>query len=554
MSASSQAELDFKSEQYLRDKKVPQIINELVQELVTNKPDDALGYMSELIPKMKETDKGAKKAEEERCPKELNERPLAIVVLGASGDLAKKKTFPALFQLYAQGLIPSKTSIVGYARTAMSHAEFCAKLKPTLSKDWDDTVIEKFFLQCHYVKGSYDNGDDFKNLNKTLMDLEAPHSCGSRLFYLALPPSVFLPACSCIKTHCHAVAPAWNRVIIEKPFGRDTESSAKLATDLGMLFQESQIFRIDHYLGKEMVQNLITLRFSNKLFSHIWDKSCISNVQITFKETIGTMGRGGYFDSSGIIRDVLQNHLLQILALIAMEKPKTLSPEAVRDEKVSVLTHVKPAQLSDTVLGQYTKSLNGSEPGYLDDPTVPEGSNTPTFAQTVLWVDNDRWDGVPFILKAAKAVERKEVTIRVQFKPELRPFGDQVNRNELVVRLQPNEAMYLKINAKDPGMTSAIHTTELDLTYKDRYGVALPDAYESLIYEAVLGHTTNFVRSDELDAAWKIYTPLLNEIEKGTIRSEPYVFGTRGPPAADERKYSYYSRGLSNYNWGEQQN
>eukprot|EP01059_Diplonema_ambulator_P004689 TRINITY_DN14401_c0_g1_i1.p1 TRINITY_DN14401_c0_g1~~TRINITY_DN14401_c0_g1_i1.p1 ORF type:complete len:558 (+),score=137.18 TRINITY_DN14401_c0_g1_i1:87-1760(+) len=552
MATPSQAELDFKSEQYLREKKVPQIINELVAELVQTKPDDALGYMSELIPKMKEAEanSGQKKKVEECCPAEVSARPLAIIVLGASGDLAKKKTFPALFKLFAEGLVPAKTAIVGYARTAMTHAEFCEKLKPTLPKDWDPNVYEKFFLQCHYVQGSYDKQEDFKKLNKSLEEIEAPHKRGgNRLFYLALPPSVFLAACSGIKQTCMTTPPCWVRVIIEKPFGRDTETSAKLTADLAPLFSEDQIYRIDHYLGKEMVQNLITLRFANKLFSHIWDKSAISNVQITFKETIGTMGRGGYFDTSGIIRDVLQNHLLQVMALITMEKPKNLTPESVRDEKVAVLTHVRPATAEDAVLGQYTKSLDGSEPGYLDDPTVPEGSNTPTFAQTILWVDNDRWDGVPFILKAAKAVERKEVSIRIQFKPELRPYGDTVNRNELVVRLQPNEAMYLKINAKDPGMTNEIHTTELDLTYSNRYGVALPDAYESLIYEAVQGNATNFVRSDELDAAWRIYTPLLKQIEAGSVKSVPYAFGTRGPPEADERKYKLYSRGINNYTW-----
>ena len=240
---------------------------------------------------------------------------------------------------------------------------------------------------------------------------------------------------------------------------------------------------------------------------------------------------------------MLQNHLVQVLALIAMEKPKSLNPESVRDEKVEVLRHVHPATASDTVLGQYGPSEDGKSPGYQDDDTVPKGSNTPTFAQTVLWIDNDRWHGVPFIMKAAKGVEKKEVVIRIQFKPEIRPFGHAVDRNELVVRLQPDEAMYLKINSKDPGMTglSDVHTTELDLTYRHRYGgVNLPDAYESLIYEAINGNATNFVRNDELDAAWKIFTPLLKQIEAREVISEVYSFGSRGPPRADEVKANYY--------------
>eukprot|EP01063_Lacrimia_lanifica_P003677 TRINITY_DN11988_c0_g3_i1.p1 TRINITY_DN11988_c0_g3~~TRINITY_DN11988_c0_g3_i1.p1 ORF type:complete len:577 (+),score=248.23 TRINITY_DN11988_c0_g3_i1:59-1732(+) len=548
----SQAELDFQSEQYLRDKKIHHILNGVVCELVHKKPDDVLGFIASIIPKMK---KEMQAAEEEKnaiaatkYPKSLDERPLTVVVLGASGDLAAKKTFPAMFKLFTQGLLPPSVNVIGYARSDLTNEALYAKIRPGLAGgNADDPRVAAFLARVNYVKGQYTDVASFAVLDgyiKKNIEMAGP---GNRLFYLALPPSTFFSASKGISTAAMAVAPAWTRVIIEKPFGRDTESSAQLTRDLSTVLDEKHIYRIDHYLGKEMVQNLITLRFSNKMFAHVWDKSCIDNVQISFKETIGTMGRGGYFDSSGIIRDVLQNHLLQVMALLAMEKPKSLDPEAVRDEKVAVLSHVRPAAVEDCVLGQYTRSLDGKHPGYLEDDTVPAGSNCPTFAQTVLWVDDDRWYGVPFILKAAKAVEKKEVVIRIQFKPEIRPFGHTVNRNELVVRLQPDEAMYVKINAKDPGMTNGIHTTELDLTYGSRYGVQLPDAYESLIYEAAVGNPTNFVRSDELDAAWKVYTPLLHKIDAGEIKPEPYPFGTRGPPIADDRKQTFYTRGT--YEW-----
>ena len=538
--SAPKTEMDVRSEQYLKEKNVHQLLNTLVKELVDRQPDDALSFMAGLLPEMKKQEEEKKnKVQKHKYPVSLDARPLTVVVLGASGDLAQKKTFPALHQLFTQCMLPETIQIVGYARSPLSNEQLHEKIRKGLRRDAEEEGIQKFLARVTYHKGTYDDGAHFDALDGYLKKLEGG-TPGNRLFYLALPPSAFLSACKCLKEQAMALSPAWSRVVIEKPFGRDTESSAQLTQDLSVLLEESQIYRIDHYLGKEMVQNLITLRFANKFFSHIWDKSCVDSVQITFKEQIGTMGRGGYFDESGIIRDVLQNHLLQVLALIAMEKPKKLNPEDVRNEKVNVLSHVRPASIEDTVLGQYGKSEDGTQPGYLDDKTVPEGSNTPTFAQTVLWIDNDRWHGVPFILKAAKAVDKKEVTIRVQFKPELRPFGDTVDRNELVVRLQPDEAMYLKINSKDPGMTNDVHTTELDLTYRLRYCVHLPDAYESLIYEAINGNPTNFVRSDELDAAWRIYTPLLKQIENKEIVSEVYPFGTRGPPRADEVKNRYY--------------
>ena len=293
-------ELDLQSEQYLREKNVHHLLNSLVKELVDEKPDDALGFMAGVIPLMKQKleNEASAKHTERRYPQVLDERPLTIIVLGASGDLAQKKTFPSLFKLHAQGLLPPKVNIVGYARSALGTQGLHDKVRKGFKPDTKEELIDNFFARVSYQKGSYDETADFKALDAAVQKLEG--SPGNRLFYLALPPAVFLSACRCLKEACMSPDPAWTRVVIEKPFGHDTESSAKLTKDVSALLSEDQIYRIDHYLGKEMVQNLITMRFANKIFSSSWDKACVDNVQITFKETIGTMGRGGYFDTSGL--------------------------------------------------------------------------------------------------------------------------------------------------------------------------------------------------------------------------------------------------------------
>ncbi|CCW60472.1 unnamed protein product [Phytomonas sp. EM1] len=474
----------------------------------------------------------------------IMESPLSIIIFGASGDLAKKKTFPALFDLYCDGLLPPEINIVGYARTKIQDIE---KWKnETLAKYFDRLEkhrchLDSFFRRLSYISGSYDNIVDFKRLDEHLIRLEDQFSGteknGNRLFYLALPPSVFVCTCNGIRRAAMPRKGGWVRVVIEKPFGHDTESSSQLSHDLETLFDESQIFRIDHYLGKEIVQNILTTRFANRIFSSTWNSSNVACVRITFKETIGVEGRAGYFDSYGIIRDVIQNHLTQMLALISMEKPRTLDTERIRDEKVFALRCIAPVRKEDCVLGQYTASKDGSIPDYRAHPGVPENSRCPTFACMVLHINNDRWNGVPFILKAGKALEDKGVNIIIQFKDEIHPYQDAAKRDELVICAQPSEAIYLNLTMKNPGVLGKLtdtHQTELALTYRSRYDVRFPDAYESLINDAIHGNSTNFVRKDELDAAWRIFTPLLQQIDQGAVDVIPYVAGTRGPKEADE--------------------
>lgn len=302
-----------------------------------------------------------------------------------------------------------------------------------------------------------------------------------------------------------------------------------------------------------MVKNLLTVRFANPTVEATLNNKYVSNVQITFKEPFGTDGRGGYFDEFGIIRDIQQNHLSQVLSLFAMEQPSSLDAEAIRDAKVAVLKDIPPITKEDALLGQYVAA--GGKPGYLDDPTVPEDSNCPTFAALALWVNSNRWEGVPFILKAGKALNEAKVEIRVQYKDPANSLFAQTNegvmRNELVIRIQPGEAVYVKVNAKAPGLTYDLVNAELDLTYKDRFsGARIPEAYETLIYDALAGDHSNFVRDDELEASWSIFTPLLHAIDRGEIKPETYAYGSRGPKALNDwiSKYGFKYEN-QHYDW-----
>lgn len=335
-----------------------------------------------------------------------------------------------------------------------------------------------------------------------------------------------------------------DRFIVEKPFGVDSESSLQLSKDLAACLREEQIYRIDHYLGKEMVQNLMVLRFANIFLSPLWNRDHIKSVIITFKEDIGCDGRGGYFDNAGIIRDVMQNHLLQILSITAMEPPVKVTGEGyseyVRDEKVKVLRCIKPLTTDDVILGQYTAG-NGHA-GYLDDETC-SNPYCPTFAMAQFEINNPRWDGVPFIMKAGKALDSRKGEIRIQLK---NPPGyttmfntDEIPHNELVIRVQPDEDIYMKMNVKMPGLNSTPMVSEMDLNYKNRFpelAAGIPDAYTRLILDVLRGQQAAFVRDDELDAAWAIFTPLLHKLEgddSQKILPTPYEFGSRGPPEAD---------------------
>ncbi|KAG6476972.1 glucose-6-phosphate 1-dehydrogenase, chloroplastic-like [Zingiber officinale] len=485
------------------------------------------------------------------------EPTFSIIVVGASGDLAKKKIFPALFALYCEHCLPKNFTIFGYARSKMTDAELRTMVSRTLTCRIDkrencNEKIEKFLKRCFYHSGQYDSEENFAELDKTLKEHEGGR-VSNRLFYLSIPPNIFIDV---VKSASRSASSknGWTRVIVEKPFGRDSESSAALTSGLKQYLDEDQIFRIDHYLGKELVENLSVLRFSNLIFEPLWSRKYIRNVQLIFSEDFGTEGRGGYFDHYGIIRDIMQNHLLQILALFAMETPASLDAEDIRNEKVKVLRSMRPLQLENVVIGQYKGHTKGgvTHLGYTDDKTVPEGSLTPTFAAAALFIDNARWDGVPFLMKAGKALHTKRAEIRVQFRHVpgnlyKQNFGTDREQatNELVIRVQPDEAIYLKINNKVPGLGMRLDRSNLNLLYSSRYSKEIPDAYERLLLDAIGGERRLFIRSDELDAAWNLFTPLLKELEEKKISPELYPYGSRGPVGA------HYLASKYNVRWGD---
>ncbi|SCZ88368.1 BZ3500_MvSof-1268-A1-R1_Chr10-2g02934 [Microbotryum saponariae] len=490
-----------------------------------------------------------------------------IVVLGASGDLAKKKlishgtisfaqTFPALFGLYNNGFLPKGIRIVGYARTKMDEEEYHKRVVqyiktpiPAMKKK-----LEEFVGLCTYVSGQYDDDESFQGLEKELKRIESEYEdkgSKNRVFYMALPPSVFTTVAQHLKTNNYSEG-GINRIIVEKPFGKDLESSREMQEALKKQWKEDEIYRIDHYLGKEMVKNLLVLRFANVMLDASFNKSLISNVQITFKEPFGTEGRGGYFDEFGIIRDVMQNHLFQVLSILTMERPVSFSSEDIRDEKVKVLRYIPPVSVDECLLGQYTgaETKDGKKPGYLEDETVPKGSICPTFAAIVVHVNNPRWEGVPFILKAGKALNEQKTEIRIQYRDVTDGIFAEITRNELVIRVQPNEALYLKLNAKAPGLAMRTVPTEMDLTYKRRFSdLKIPEAYEALILDAFKGDSANFVRDDELDIAWKVFTPLLHYIDEKKPKPEPYEYGSRGPASLEDfvNKHGGYTRSEKPY-------
>lgn len=486
-----------------------------------------------------------------------NSSTVTITVVGASGDLAKKKIFPALFALFYEGFLPEHFTVFGYARSKMSDAELRNMVSKTLTCRIDkrencNEKMEQFLGRCFYHSGNYDSQENFAELDKKLSQHEAGR-VSNRLFYLSIPPNIFIDAVRCASASASS-SNGWNRVIVEKPFGRDSESSANLTHSLKKYLKEEQIFRIDHYLGKEQVENLSVLRFSNLIFEPLWTRQYIRNVQLIFSEDFGTEGRGGYFDNYGIIRDIMQNHLLQILALFAMETPVSLDAEDIRNEKVKVLRSMRPLKLEDVVVGQYKSHTKGgvSYPGYLDDATVPKGSLTPTFAAAAIFIDNARWDGVPFLMKAGKALHKRRAEIRIQFR---HVPGNLYNRNlgadldqttnELVIRVQPDEAIYLKINNKVPGLGMRLDRSNLNLLYATRYSKEIPDAYERLLLDAIEGERRLFIRSDELDAAWSLFTPVLKELEEKKIIPEYYPYGSRGPVGA------HYLAAKHNVRWGD---
>ncbi|KAK9907453.1 hypothetical protein WJX75_004009 [Coccomyxa subellipsoidea] len=480
---------------------------------------------------------------------------LRITRQGRSPRSSRHQTLPKCVSTAVPGTLATDISSNGstFSPTDSIVADDVADGSSTDTTDWEIEALSVVVVGASGKPGQYASEDDFKALSERLTEVEKEKEKANRVFYLSIPPSIFTAVAGCASTAASSPS-GWTRVIVEKPFGKDSESFAQLEKELSNFLTEDQMYRIDHYLGKELIENLTVLRFANLVFEPLWSRQYIRNVQVIFSEDFGTEGRGGYFDQYGIIRDVIQNHLLQIVSLFAMEAPVSLAAEHIRNEKVKVLRSMKKLSLDDVVIGQYRgRSGTGvDKPGYLDDDTVPEGSLCPTFASVAVFINNARWAGVPFLLKAGKALASRRAEIRVQFhqvpgglyQDKLGHDGDR-SSNELVLRIQPDEAIYLKIINKVPGLGLNLDVTKLDLTYKQRYNVHLPDAYERLILDVIHGDKRLFIRNDELDAAWALFTPILKEIEEKRIQPETYPYGSRGPIG------SHYLAAKYGVRWGD---
>jgi len=473
------------------------------------------------------------------------------VIFGASGDLARRKLLPAVWDLLNEGLLPEKFELVGYARSEMTDEAYRQECYEGIQKHArlngvDDALWAKLTSRIHYVQGDYGSAEDHRRLADFLKKLDREKgTAGNRLFYLSTPPNTFEPIIRCLgEVHQgDGNGESFRRIVIEKPFGYDLPSAKELNALLYRYFDESQIFRIDHYLGKETVQNLMVMRFANAIFEPIWNYKYIDHVQITVSETLGVGSRGGYYDKSGALRDMVQNHMFQLMALVAMEPPVALDSVAIRDEKVKVYKSVRPIRPERvdefTVRGQYEAGKHAGQetPGYTREKGVPPDSKTETFAALKLYIDNWRWSGTPFYLRTGKFLAEKLSEVVVRFKsPPLTLFQKQcespVFPNDLVIRVQPDEGISLRLNGKVPGGAMNIRSVAMDFFYSTTFQKEPPEAYERLIFDAMTGDQTLFIRGDEVEAAWSVIDPIQQGWQQSKRLPQPYAPGSWGPKRA----------------------
>jgi glucose-6-phosphate 1-dehydrogenase len=463
--------------------------------------------------------------------------PANVVIFGASGDLTRRKVVPALHSLTCEGLLPPEIRVVGIARSPLSDEAFhkslfqgveaYARFHPGLCERWP-----LFEGRISYLAGSYDDPETYLRLAQRLADLDAEAGTrANRLFYLATPPTLYPIIVEHLGLSGLNQSDGWTRIIIEKPFGRDLQSAHQLNEQVHATFHEDQVYRIDHYLGKETVQNILTFRFSNAIFEPLWNRNYVDHVQITVSETVGVAHRAGYYEKAGVLRDMFQNHLLQLLSLTAMEPPAVFEANALRDEKVKVLRVLRAGEQS--VRAQYDK--------YRAEEGVAPDSQTPTYAALELFIDNWRWRGVPFYLRSGKTLKAKTTEVAIQFKrvPHLLfPMspGDSMTPNILSLCLQPDEGIHLRFEAKVPGAGMRTRSVDMDFHYADDFPLeALPEAYERLLLDAMQGDASLFARADEIELAWGLVDPILEGWERPD--ATPLAFyeqGSWGPPEADD--------------------
>jgi len=478
--------------------------------------------------------------------------PCTIVIIGASGDLTRRKVIPALFCLYSYGILPPNCSIVGCARTKMDTRHFRDITGQSLAntKYYDPRSWDLFARMLHYYPITYSKPDSFASLSNFLEDIEAERGSKGRLFYFAIPPALYetvargLGVAGLAKFHKHD---GWVRIVVEKPFGRDLTTARDLDRTLHKYFHEEQIFRIDHYLAKETVQNILMFRFANAIFEPIWNRRYIDHVKIGALETLGVEHRAGYYEQAGVLRDMFQNHMMQLLALTAMEPPAHFEPDRVRDEKVKVYRALRPFPVEDLesylVLGQYGEGRIHGKPvvGYRQEPGVASTSLTPTFAAMKVFIDNWRWQGVPFYLSSGKRLASKLTQIEIVFKQVPHSMfrailGEEIEANRLLLGIYPDERITLIFQTKNPGARLCLRSVEMDFHYHEGFEGPTLEAYEKVLLDCILGDQMLFWRQDGVEQCWSFLTPVLEACETCNDRAQRLNFYPAGSWGPDKSK------------------
>lgn len=476
-------------------------------------------------------------------------RNCIIVIFGASGDLTKRKLMPAIFELYRNNMLPEKFAILGTASSAFSDDEFRENMRTTIEasiKNADKKQVEEFLVKLNYLPMDFKDNEGYKKLAGSLKQID--NVCGKRcnfIFYLATIPQLFETiALNLAENGLNIETEGFRRIIIEKPFGYDLDSSIKLNESLHNTFDENQIYRIDHYLGKETVQNVLVTRFANGIFEPIWNRNYIHHVEITSAESIGIESRGKYYEEAGALRDMLQSHLLRLVALVAMEPPSSFEAEAVRNEQIKVLQSLRPLTKKDiekyVIRGQYIESTIKGEKikGYRNEENVNTDSRTETYAAIKFYIDNWRWGGVPFYIRTGKRLPTRVTEAVIHFKKTphylFSKETEKHSENQLILRIQPDEGIVLKFAMKEPGSGYHIHNVNMDFHYKDLAQMRIPEAYERLLYDCMVGDSTLFLRADAVEAAWKFVEPVQKAWQEDKTKVFGYPAGTWGPDVADD--------------------